>query len=91
MEDAALAAYESFFLRTETEKFCGGVWKSLRRKMWAWVVTAPAIIEALNQQRQRMPDRGDRWIDRAHAVRLLATAQKTTCQWGFLPAGREKL
>jgi replication-associated recombination protein RarA len=40
------------------------------------LITAPAVIEALNQQRQRMPDRGDRWIYCAHAVRLLATATK---------------
>ena len=77
VEDAALAAYELFSSGPETEEI---LWRRLEiiatEDVGLGLVTAPAIIEALNQQRQRMPDRGDRWIYCAHAVRLLATAQK---------------
>lgn len=77
VEDAALAAYELFSSGPETEEI---LWRRLEiiatEDVGLGLVTAPAIIEALNQQRQRMPDRGDRWIYCAHAVRLLAAAQK---------------
>jgi replication-associated recombination protein RarA len=77
VEEAALAAYELFSSSAETEEV---VWRRLEiiatEDVGLGLPTAPAIIEALNQQRQRMQDRGDRWIYLAHAVRLLATAQK---------------
>ena len=91
VEDAALAAYELFSSGPETEEI---LWRRLEiiatEDVGLGLVTAPAIIEALNQQRQRMPDRGDRWIYCAHAVRLLATAQKDNMSMD-LPAGRVKL
>src|SRR5579862_7269394 len=77
VEEAALAAYELFATSAETEEV---LWRRLEiiatEDVGLGLPSAPAIIEALNQQRQRMPDRGDRWIYCAHAVRLLATAQK---------------
>jgi replication-associated recombination protein RarA len=77
VEDAALAAYELFSSGAETEEV---LWRRLEiiatEDVGLGLPNAPAIIEALNQQRQRMPDRGDRWIYCAHAVRVLATAQK---------------
>ena len=77
VEEAALAAYELFCSGAETEEL---LWRRLEiiatEDVGLGLPVAPAIIEALNQQRQRMPDRGDRWIYCAHAVRLLATAQK---------------
>lgn len=77
VEEAALAAYELFSTSSETEEV---LWRRLEiiatEDVGLGLATAPAIIEALNQQRQRMHDRGDRWIYCAHAVRLLATAKK---------------
>ncbi len=77
VEEAALAAYELFSSSPETEEV---LWRRLEiiatEDVGLGLVTAPAIIEALNQQRMRMDDRGDRWIYCAHAVRLLATARK---------------
>ena len=77
VEDAALAAYELFSHSPETEEV---LWRRLEiiatEDVGFGLITAPAVIEALNQQRQRMPDRGDRWIYCAHAVRLLAAAKK---------------
>jgi replication-associated recombination protein RarA len=77
VEEAALAAYELFASGPETEEV---LWRRLEiiatEDVGLGLVTAPAIIEALNQQRQRMSDRGDRWIYCAHAVRILASAQK---------------
>lgn len=77
VEEAALAAYELFSSSPETEEV---LWRRLEiiatEDVGLGLVTAPAIIEALNRQRLRMNDRGDRWIYCAHAVRLLATAQK---------------
>ena len=77
VEDAALAAFELFSSGAETEEV---LWRRLEiiaaEDVGLGLVNAPAIIEALNQQRQRIPDRGERWIYCAHAVRLLATAQK---------------
>jgi replication-associated recombination protein RarA len=77
VEEAALAAYELFSSGPETEEV---LWRRLEiiatEDVGFGLPTAPAIIEALNQQRQRMTDRGDRWIYCAHAVRLLATSPK---------------
>jgi replication-associated recombination protein RarA len=77
VEEAALAAYELFISSPETEEV---LWRRLEiiatEDVGLGLPTAPAIIEAMNQQRQRMQDRGDRWIYCAHAVRLLASAQK---------------
>lgn len=77
VEEAALAAYELFASSPETEEV---LWRRLEiiatEDVGLGLPAAPAIIEAMNQQRQRMQDRGDRWIYCAHAVRLLATAQK---------------
>jgi replication-associated recombination protein RarA len=77
VEDAALAAYELFSSGDETEEL---LWRRLEiiatEDVGMGLPLAPAVIEALNQQRQRMPARDDRWIYCAHAVRLLATAQK---------------
>jgi replication-associated recombination protein RarA len=77
VEESALAAYELFITSPETEEV---LWRRLEiiatEDVGLGLPTAPAIIEAMNQQRQRMQDRGDRWIYCAHAVRLLASAQK---------------
>jgi replication-associated recombination protein RarA len=77
VEEAALAAHELFFTSPETEEV---LWRRLEiiatEDVGFGMPTAPAIIEAMNQQRQRMADRDDRWIYCAHAVRLLATAPK---------------
>jgi replication-associated recombination protein RarA len=77
VEEAALAAYELFVTGPETEEV---LWRRLEiiatEDVGLGLPAAPAIIEAMNQQRQRMQDRGDRWIYCAHAVRLLASAQK---------------
>ncbi|MGH9700566.1 MAG: AAA family ATPase [Candidatus Acidiferrales bacterium] len=77
VEEAALAAYELFSSSSETEEL---LWRRLEiiatEDVGFGLVMAPAIIEALNRQRQRMPDRDDRWIYCAHAVRVLATAGK---------------
>jgi len=77
VEEAALAAYELFSSSPETEEV---LWRRLEiiatEDVGLGLPAALAIIEAMNQQRQRMQDRGDRWIYCAHAVRLLATAPK---------------
>ena len=77
VEEAALAAYEFFITGPDTEEV---LWRRLEiiatEDVGLGLPTAPAIIEAMNQQRRRMADRGDRWIYCAHAVRLLASAQK---------------
>jgi replication-associated recombination protein RarA len=77
VEEAALAAYELFTSGPETQEL---LWRRLEiiatEDVGLGLVPAPAIIEALHAQAQRMPDPGDRWIYCAHAVRLLATAPK---------------
>lgn len=77
VEEAALAAYELFSTGADAEEL---LWRRLEiiatEDVGFGLVMAPVVIEALNQQRQRMPDRGDRWIYCAHAVRILATSQK---------------
>ena len=61
VEEAVLAAYELFSHSPEAEEV---LWRRLEiiatEDVGFGLVMAPAIIEALNQQRQRMPDRGDR-------------------------------
>jgi len=77
VEEAALAAYELFSNGPETEAV---LWRRLEiiatEDVGLGLVNAPAVIEALYAQAQRMADRGDRWIYCAHAVRVLATAPK---------------
>lgn len=77
VEEAALAAYELFTNGAETEEL---LWRRLEiiatEDVGFGLINAPALIEALYAQSQRMLDRGDRWIYCAHAVRLLATAPK---------------
>jgi replication-associated recombination protein RarA len=77
VEEAALAAYELFANGHETEEV---LWRRLEiiatEDVGMGLVTAPAIVEALYAQASRMADRGDRWIYCAHAVRMLANAQK---------------
>ena len=77
VEEAALAAYELFVNGPETEEV---LWRRLEmiatEDVGLGLVAAPAIIESLYAQASRMTDRGDRWIYCAHAVRLLASAQK---------------
>lgn len=77
VEEAVLAAYEFFLSGAEAEE---ALWQGLEiiatEDVGFGLVEAPAILEALNQQRLRMADRGDRWMYSVHAVRLLATAKK---------------
>jgi replication-associated recombination protein RarA len=77
LEEAVLAAYEFFASGAEAEEV---LWRRLEiiatEDVGFGLLEAPAILEALNQQRLRMADRGDRWIYSAHAVRVLATAKK---------------
>jgi replication-associated recombination protein RarA len=77
LEDAVLAALELFDSGPETEEL---LWRRLEiiaaEDVGFGLIEAPAILEALNNQRVRMKDRSDRWIYSAHAVRLLATARK---------------
>ena len=77
LEEAVLAAYEFFQSGAEAEEL---LWRRLEiiatEDVGFGLIEAPAILEALNQQRLRMVDRGDRWMYSVHAVRLLATAKK---------------
>jgi replication-associated recombination protein RarA len=77
VEEAALAAYELFANGLETEEL---LWRRLEmiatEDVGFGLLHAPAVIEALYAQATRMPERADRWIYCAHAVRLLATAPK---------------
>ncbi|SKA22580.1 AAA family ATPase [Consotaella salsifontis] len=77
LESAILAAYELYDNGPETEEL---LWRRLEiiatEDVGYGMRDAPAVIEAINQQRQRMDDRGDRWIFSAHAVRLLTEAKK---------------
>ena len=90
VEEAALAAHELFFTSPETEEV---LWRRLEiiatEDVGLGLPTAPAIIEAMNQQRQRMQDRDDRWIYCAHAVRLLASSPKDNMSME-LASGRAK-
>jgi replication-associated recombination protein RarA len=77
VEEAVLAAYEFFSSGPEAEEV---LWRRLEiiatEDVGFGLMEAPAILEALNAQRLRMVDRGDRWMYSVHAVRLLATAKK---------------
>jgi len=77
LEEAVLAAYEFFSSGPEAEEM---LWRRLEiiatEDVGFGLMEAPAILEALNSQRLRMADRGDRWMYSVHAVRLLATARK---------------
>jgi replication-associated recombination protein RarA len=77
LEEAVLAAHEFFSSGPEAEEV---LWRRLEiiatEDVGFGLMEAPAILEALNAQRVRMADRGDRWMYSVHAVRLLATAKK---------------
>ena len=77
IEEAVLAAYEFFSSGPEAEEV---LWRRLEiiatEDVGFGLMEAPAILEALNAQRLRMVDRGDRWMYSVHAVRLLASAKK---------------
>lgn len=77
LEEAVLAAHEFFASGPEAEEV---LWRRLEiiatDDVGFGLIEAPAILEALNQQRLRMVDRGDRWMYSVHAVRLLVTAKK---------------
>lgn len=77
LEEAILAAYEYYTTGPEMEEL---LWRRLEiiatEDVGYGLITAPAILEALNSQRKRIPPGPDRWIYSAHAVRLLATAKK---------------
>jgi len=83
LEEAVLAAYEFYSSGAEAEEV---LWRRLEviatEDVGFGLIEAPAILEALNTQRKRMVDFGDRWMYTVHAVRLLATAKKdnTTMQ-----------
>lgn len=77
VEEAVLAAYELYETGPESEDM---LWRRLEiiatEDVGYGLIEAPALIEALNAQRQRIPPTADRWIFAVHAVRLLATAPK---------------
>jgi replication-associated recombination protein RarA len=77
IEEAVLAAYEFFSSGSEAEEV---LWRRLEiiatEDVGFGLIEAPAILHALNEQRLRMVDRGDRWMYSVHAVRLLASAKK---------------
>lgn len=77
LEEAMLAGYELFASGPETAEM---LWRRLEiiatEDVGTGLIEAPALIEALYRQSQRMPDHGDRWMYSAHAIRLLATAKK---------------
>ena len=68
----------SFFqaVRRRKKFFGGGLEIIATEDVGFGLIDAPAILEALNAQRLRMGDRGDRWMYSVHAVRLLATSKK---------------
>jgi replication-associated recombination protein RarA len=77
IEEAVLAAYEFFSSGPEAEEV---LWRRLEiiaaEDVGFGLIEAPAILEALNSQRLRMAERGDRWMYSVHAVRVLVTAKK---------------
>lgn len=77
VEDATLAALELYETGPEAEDM---LWRRLEiiatEDIGFGLVEAPAIMEALNAQRLRIPPNTDRWIYAAHAVRVLAIARK---------------
>jgi hypothetical protein len=77
LEEAILAAYEFYATGPETEEL---LWRRLEiiaaEDVGIGLINAPALLEALNAQRLRLPPGPDRWIYSAHAVRLLTLAKK---------------
>jgi replication-associated recombination protein RarA len=77
LEEAILAAYELYRTGPETEEL---LWRRIEiiatEDVGFGLINAPALLEALNAQRLRIPHNTDRWIYAAHAVRLLVTAKK---------------
>jgi replication-associated recombination protein RarA len=77
LEEATLAAYELFASGPESEEV---LWRRLEiiatEDVGLGLLEAPMLLEALNQQRLRMPEGGERWMYSAHAVRILTTAKK---------------
>jgi replication-associated recombination protein RarA len=77
VEEAVLAAYELYETGPESEDM---LWRRLEiiatEDVGFGLINAPALLEALNAQRLRIPHTPDRWIFAVHAVRLLATAPK---------------
>jgi replication-associated recombination protein RarA len=76
VEEAVLAAYELYSTGPEAEEM---LWRRLEiittEDVGTGLPNGPALIEALNRQRQRAVT-DDRWMFSVHAVRLLATASK---------------
>jgi hypothetical protein len=77
LEDAVLAAYELYATSPEAEEL---LWARLdviaAEDIGFGLLEAPAIIDALGNQRRRYPRSGDRWLFAAHAVRVLTLATK---------------
>lgn len=77
LEEAILAAFELHQSGLETEEL---LWRRIEiiatEEVGFGLVTAPAIIEALNAQRQRYADRTERWIYAVQAVRIIVTNKK---------------
>lgn len=77
LEEAILAAYELHQSGLETEDL---IWRRIEiiatEEVGFGLVTAPAIIEALNAQRQRYSDRTERWIYMVQAIRIVVTSKK---------------
>jgi replication-associated recombination protein RarA len=77
LEEAVLAAYELFASGPATEDL---LWRRLEiiavQDIGLGHVEAPAILEALNLQRLRQTTDFERFACAAHAVRLLASAEK---------------
>jgi len=69
VEEAVLAAYEFYSSGAEAEEV---LWRRMEiiatEDVGFGLIEAPAILEALNAQRLRMVDRGDRWMYTVHAV-----------------------
>lgn len=77
VEGAVLNAYELFETGEAAEEL---LWRRMEimaaEDVGLGRPDAPAVIEALNNQRQRVPRGGERWIFAVHALRLLVTAPK---------------
>lgn len=77
LEEALLAAYELYLTGPETEEL---LWRRIEiiasEDIGFGSINLPAILEAINAQRLRIPHSLDRFIYSAHAVRLLVTAKK---------------
>jgi replication-associated recombination protein RarA len=77
LEEAVLAGYEMHRSGMTVEEL---LWRRLEimaaEEVGDAMPTAPAIVEALYQQRKRCELASDRWIFTVRAIRLLVTAQK---------------